>query len=137
MNTTTYITLLYKTPASTDSKLVPLSGEFTQALFERANAALEKGDMDLMFIPLELGLDNPADRVISEFGYDEQLDFAGVYVSELFHSNEDYDVFKEIAETSENQSVEHKFTVKGFVEALENAQYLEEVEITRLQNLGK
>jgi hypothetical protein len=136
MKKITYITLLYKTGASTDSKLVPLSGEFTESLFDRANKALQEGDMDMMFVPCELGLDNPADKVISEFGYDDDVDFAGVYIEELFYADFDFDDFKSRIETSENQSVEPKYTVEGFVEALEGAMYSEEVETNRLKSLG-
>jgi len=131
----TFITLLYKTGSSTDRKLVALEGAFTESLFTRANNALYKGGLNSMFIPSELGLPSASDNVISEFGYDEEIDFAGVYIQEFHYAEGDFENFCKHIEGSSNESVEAKFTVEAFVIALESADYDALAETERLQAL--
>jgi len=135
MKMNTYITFLYKTASSIDTKLIPLEGEFSAPLFDRLIAALNKGDIDSMFIPYELGLDSPADGVISEFGYDDEIDFAGVLIQELHYADNDFGRFKSSVEVCDNQDVVTKFTVEGFVSMLESVPFDINAELNRLQSL--
>ena len=130
----TTLTMLYKTPCSTDRGNLRLLGEFTPSLYSRMGNAVSDGGIDYMFIPNEVGATSPADRVISEFGYEHEYDFAGVSIEELYNtgSYNEFLLAVEVFDIDEGDYV----SVEGFVSALENASYDETAETDRLQSLA-